>query len=159
MNIDAILLHIRRDERGAALVEFAIVIPVLLFLLLGMVDLGKAYNYWIDGTHLSATGARWAAVNNNPGPGATLQDTIRQQADTPELRDGGTGSVPNPVQVCISFPNGTSNVGDPVRVTVNTGYTFLNFLNVKANLTNATISGSTTMRLEQQPTNFSAGCA
>ena len=159
MNIHAILLRVCRNETGAALVEFAIVIPVLLLLLLGMVDLGKAYNYWIDGTHLSATGARWAAVNNNPGPGATLQDTIRQQADTPELRNGGTGSVANPVQVCISFPNGTSNVGDPVRVTVNTGYTFLNFLNVKANLTNATISGSTTMRLEQTPTNFSAGCA
>ncbi len=147
-----------RHEDGAALVEFALVLPLLLVLLLGMVDVGKAYNYWIDETHLSHTGARWAAVNKNPGPGATLQASIRDRAETEELKNGGTGSVPDPIQVCISFPNVTSNVGDPVEVIVSAGYNFLPFLNSQAGLTSKTITGSSTMRLEAIPTNFAAGC-
>jgi Flp pilus assembly protein TadG len=47
-----------RNEAGAALVEFVLVLPLLLVLLLGMLDLGKAFNYWIDETHLAHEGAR-----------------------------------------------------------------------------------------------------
>jgi Flp pilus assembly protein TadG len=150
---------IRNDESGQALVEFALVVPLLLVLTFGILDFGKAYNYWIDSTHLSATGARWAAVNKNPGPGATLQDSIRQQADTAELRDGGTSAVADPISVCINFPDGTSNVGDPVEVSVSTDYNFLNFLQVQTGVTSKTITGSSTMRLERPPTNFTEGCA
>ena len=148
-----------RQEDGVALVEFALVLPLLLVLLLGMVDMGKAYNYWIDETHLSHSGARWAAVNKNPGPGETLQASIRERAETDELKNGGSGSVPDPIQVCISFPNTTSNVGDPVQVTVSADYNFLSFLTSEIeDLTSKTITGSSTMRLEAVPTNFSAGC-
>jgi Flp pilus assembly protein TadG len=154
-----LLDRISRDESGAALIEFALVLPLLLVLLLGMLDFGRAFNYWIDSTHLSATGARWAAVNINPGDGATLQESIRDQADTAELRNGGTGAVADPVQVCIEFPDGTSNVGDPVRVTVTAGYNFLNFIQARTGITEADISGSSTMRLEQVPSNYSAGCS
>jgi Flp pilus assembly protein TadG len=154
-----LLARISRDESGTALVEFALVIPVLLLLMLGMLDFGKAFNYWIDSTHLSATGVRWAAVNTNPSADGTLQEAIRDQADTAELRDGGTGAVADPVAVCIEFPDGTSNVGDPVRVTVTAGYNYLNLIGVKTGITKADISGSSTMRLEHEPTNYSAGCS
>jgi Flp pilus assembly protein TadG len=154
-----LLDRISRDESGVALIEFALVLPLVLVLLLGMLDFGRAFNYWIDSTHLSATGARWAAVNINPGDGATLQESIRDEADTAELRNGGTGAVADPVQVCIEFPNGTSNVGDPVRVTVTAGYNFLNFIQARTGITEADISGSSTMRLEQVPSNYSAGCS
>jgi Flp pilus assembly protein TadG len=143
------------DESGAALVEFALVLPLLVILLFGMVDLGKAFNYWIDETQLAHQASRWAAVNRNPGPGGTLQETIREEADTTELRDGGTPSTPNALQVCISFPNGSSNVGDPVRVTVSSTYKFMTVLD----LADKTITASSTMRLEARPTNFGAGCA
>lgn len=147
------------SEAGVALVEFAFVLPLLVVLLFGMLEFGKAYNYWIDGTHLSSEGARWAVVNKNPGPGGTLQDSIRQRADTAELRNGGTSSVPNPLQVCISFPNGTSNVGDPVRVSVSTAYNFMGFLTGDSGLVQRTITATATMRLEAKPTNYGAGCA
>ena len=88
MKIHRRLRLLRRDESGAALVEFALVAPVLLLLLLGMVDFGRAYNYWIDSTHLVHTGARWAAVNKNPGPGATLQESIRERVRRIRERHG-----------------------------------------------------------------------
>jgi Flp pilus assembly protein TadG len=146
------------DESGAALVEFVLVLPLLLVLLFGMLDFGKAYNYWIDGTQLAHEGARFAAVNKNPGPGASLQESIRDQADTPELRNGGTASVPSALSVCIDFPNGTSQIGDPVRVRVTTTYSFLSFLSSKVGIANKTIQADSIMRLEQPPTNFAAGC-
>jgi Flp pilus assembly protein TadG len=151
--------RVRGEEAGTALVEFTLVIPVLLVLLLGMLDFGKAFNYWNDATHLSASGARWAAVNVNPGDGATLQESIRDQADTPELRDGGTDAIADPVQVCVDFPDGTSNVGDPVKVTVTAHYNFLHYIGVKTGITDADISGSSTMRLEQAPDAYSEGCS
>jgi Flp pilus assembly protein TadG len=155
------LLHRRSlhgREAGVALVEFALVLPLLLAILFGMLDFGKAFNYWIDETHLANEGARWAVVNNTPGPG-TLQEYIQQQADTPELRNGGTSSVPTPLQICISFPNGTANVGDPVHVTASTTYNWLPFLGNRIGIAQTTVAGSATMRLEALPTNYGPGCS
>jgi Flp pilus assembly protein TadG len=145
------------DDRGASLVEFALVLPVLALMLFGMLDFGKAFNYWIDGTHLAHEGARWAVVNKNPGAG-TLQQYIQQQADTGELRNGGTSAVPNALEVCITFPSGTSNVGDPVQVSTSVDYRWLGFLAGRTGVTQTTISSTSTMRLEALPTNFTAGC-
>jgi Flp pilus assembly protein TadG len=148
------------DERGAVLVEFALVLPLLLILVFGMLEFGKAFNYWIDTTHLANEAARWAVVNNNPGAG-TLQEYIKSQANTIELRDGGTASIPSgdEAEVCISFPSGTDNVGDPVHVTVTATYHWIPFVGDRIGSANVTITGSATMRLEAQPTNYLAGCA
>ena len=93
-----------------------------------MLDFGKAFNYWNDTTHLTAEGARFAAVNRKPDPANPLslqQPDPQDQADTAELRTGGTDSVAAPAQVCVDFPNGTSAVGDPVRVTMTFTYHWL----------------------------------
>jgi Flp pilus assembly protein TadG len=141
------------SERGTALVEFALVVPILLVVLFGMTDFGKAFNYWIDQTHLANEGARWAVVNSNPGSGS-LQQYILSQADTSELQGRA--------HVCISFPSnpatGTSGlVGDPVRVTVTSTYPWLPFLGGRMGVTSTAIAGTSTMRLEALPTNYSAG--
>lgn len=148
----------RDPEAGVALVEFALVLPLLLILLFAMLDFGKAFNYWIDETHLANEGARWAVVNRNPGSGS-LQQYIQQQADTPELRNGGTSSVSTPLRVCISFPNGSAEVGDPVHVTASVTYNWLPFLGSRVGIAQTTITGSSTMRLEARPTTYGAGCS
>jgi len=148
----------RDSEAGVALVEFALVLPLLLVLLFAMLDFGKAFNYWIDETHLANEGARWAVVNKNPGSGS-LQQYIQQQADTPELRNGGTSSVPTPLRFCISFPNGTADVGDPVHVSTSVTYNWLPFLGSRVGIAQTTITGSSTMRLEARPTTYGAGCS
>lgn len=57
----------RRQRRstgddGATLVEFALILPVLLMLLLGILTGGAAYNQKLDATHATREGARWAAT-------------------------------------------------------------------------------------------------
>ena len=144
------------DESGVALTEFALVLPILLVVLLGVLDFGTAFSTWIDQTHLSNEGARWAVVNKNPGGGSTLQDYIRSQADSDQLRNGGTASIPDPLDVTICFPSGTSNVGDPVEVKTSVTYNWLPFLGNHIGFAQTTIATTARMRLEAAPTNYSA---
>jgi Flp pilus assembly pilin Flp len=152
-----------RDERGVALVEFALVLPLVLVLLLGMIDVGKAVNYWNDETHLANEAARYAAVDNSPtkNPDGTptaqsLSAAILGQADTTELKNGGTTSIPSGQTICIWFPNKHSPVqasdyaaGQPVQVVVTTRYFWLGYLVGKGLLPSSTLRATSTMRLEQ----------
>ena len=89
------------SEAGAAMVEFALVLPLLLVVVLGLTDFGKAFNYWIDETHLANEGARLAAVNcgGTSCPGGNLAQYIQSQADSNELRNGGSQWLPAPARV------------------------------------------------------------
>jgi Flp pilus assembly protein TadG len=157
------------DEQGQALAEFALVLPVLILVLFGMVEFGRAFNYWNDATHISAEGARFAVVNRKPDPAntATLQAQLRAQADTGELRSGGSSALPAAAQVCVDFPNGTSNIGDPVRVSMSFTYHWLSALDAVSKLIDrrkgfaatTTFTASSVMRIEVPPTNYAAGCA
>jgi len=58
----------RRDrgaDRGAAAVELALVLPLLLLLVFGIVDLGRMLNVQISLTDAAREGARWAALNQS----------------------------------------------------------------------------------------------
>ena len=164
------LVRFRRDERGAALAEFAFVLPILLVLLLGMIDFGKAINYWIDETHLANQGARLAAVNSNPASrlpcaataGATLQDYILQQAETVEQRGcaRGTQRTTHATKVAICFyaaGSGTATtspvIGDTVEVLVTYDYEWLRGFPFPGN-PKTTITGKAAMRLEAMPTRY-----
>jgi Flp pilus assembly protein TadG len=161
--------HDIRNEDGQALVEFALVLPVLVLVLFSIIHFGKAFNYWNDATHLTAEAARFAAVNRKPdlANAASLQQQIKDQVDSGELKNG-TGSVTQAAQVCVSFPNGTSSAGDPVRVTLTFKYAWMPLirdglgkplLQTGITVPDTTVTSSTVMRLETAPTNFSAGCA
>jgi Flp pilus assembly protein TadG len=143
-------------ERGQALVEFALLLPLLLVVVLGVVDLGKAFGYKNDMTHLANAAARFAAVNSSPtGPGAnSIANYVKSTAPN-DLQNVG-GSV-TPVQITFSFPNpvppATKNhcTGDPVKVTVTSHYTWLPFLTLHGALPSigADMTSSATMRLEK----------
>jgi Flp pilus assembly protein TadG len=146
-----------RDGSGQALPEFALVLPLLMVVLLGMLDFGKAFNYWINVTHLANEGARWSVVDKNPGGTISLQNYIKQQADTAELRDGAT--------VCINLIHVSSGSsapygpGDAVEMRVTYPYNWLPFFQKRLGFATTTITGSATMRLESTPSNYAAGCA
>jgi Flp pilus assembly protein TadG len=60
-----------RSERGAAAVEFALVVPVLLLLLLGIIEFGRAYNTQISLTHAARETARYMVIYDNGTNSAT----------------------------------------------------------------------------------------
>lgn len=60
------LLRRLRSELGAAAVEFALVVPVLLVLLIGIIEFGRAYNAQIELSGAAREAARVMAVRNDP---------------------------------------------------------------------------------------------
>jgi len=55
----------RASERGAAAVEFAIVVPVLVMLLLGIMEFSRAYNAQASLSEAAREGVRVMAISNN----------------------------------------------------------------------------------------------
>jgi Flp pilus assembly protein TadG len=54
-----------RCEDGQALVEFALVLPIVVIIIFGIASFGFALNGWNDETHLVSEAARCAAVNSD----------------------------------------------------------------------------------------------
>jgi Flp pilus assembly protein TadG len=151
-------------QRGVAMVEFALVVTMFIPMIVVFMELGMAFNYKNQLTQMASQGARWAAVNKNPGPGATLQESILATAVGPELKQGGTAWVDDPAQVCITPGTGK---GDAVTVTANVNYNWLPlklpFLPGSSGTVPAAaetaVGGSSRMMLEQTPTAYAAGCS
>ena len=110
--------HKGHFERGAAAVEMALVLPVLLFLLMAMIDFGRAYNAQIQVSAAAREGVRLAALNVTPASaGATTVDTadvnygVNEIAARVQSAAGGlgsftgglTGSCPSPNSACITY--------------------------------------------------------
>jgi Flp pilus assembly protein TadG len=75
------LLHRLRDERGQAMVEFALVLPILMALLLGIIQFGIVFNNYITLTDATRAGARKAAVSRFDGDsGASAKLEVENSA-------------------------------------------------------------------------------
>jgi Flp pilus assembly protein TadG len=161
---------LRRSERGTAVVEFAIVVAPLLVIVFGILDFGRALNYYNDMTQLAGQGARLAAVNQEPDcvgrtgcsytaatrpptANGNFQQDLAAMADSPELQ--------GKVQVCVQTQNPTSSmsVGDTVSVTVRYRFNFLSFLVAKTGLTTITLSSTQTERSEIATPGYTSGTA
>jgi len=68
-----------KNERGASLVEFALVVPILLALLLGIIEFGWLFNGWITITGSAREGARMAAVGKEY---EDIQEAIERHTST-----------------------------------------------------------------------------
>lgn len=68
-----------REDAAVALVEFALVIPLLLVLLIGALDFGRAVNAYVTVNAAAREGARQAALN----PGLSeeqIRATVRERS-------------------------------------------------------------------------------
>ena len=161
-----------RSERGQTFVEFALVLPLLLILVFGALDLGKALGYKNDLTNLANQAARAAAVNQCPGTcsgcpvscSGSIAQWMRYQAPSAELSNGG-GSIAGSglgaataitLHLYWARDHDRSElycVGDPVQAKVQVTYNFLGALLKKPlavlPLPSVTLAGSATMRLER----------
>jgi Flp pilus assembly protein TadG len=67
-------------ERGTALVEFALIAPILFLFLFGIIEFGRALNYYNDLTQLAGQGARAAIVSRNR---TTRPSSVRSRSRIP----------------------------------------------------------------------------
>jgi hypothetical protein len=77
-----------RGERGVAAVEFAILLPVLVILMFGLIQFGIAFNSKIQATNGAREGARMAVVgidswDDVTGSGKTFWQVVQERSGGP----------------------------------------------------------------------------
>ena len=132
----------RRDRsRGVALVEFALVAPLLLLLLFGIMEFGWAFIQFLDVKHGAREAGRLAAVNYGSTTGNTQRDEIVDETCTRIDNPDGTTFT-------LTMPGG-STTGESVNVEVSRDFSsltgFFGFLNVD-------LHSDVEVRLEQDAT-------
>jgi Flp pilus assembly protein TadG len=102
------LRKLRKDERGQELVEFAIILPFLLLVAFGVLDLGRIFHAAITITNAAREGARYGTFYPDDAPGIIA-------ATRSEAANSGIDLSTSLIQV--SCPQGCDS-GFPLRVTV-----------------------------------------
>ncbi len=70
----------QRGERGASAVEFALVMPLLLMLLFGIISTGMTFSDHLAATNATREGARYGAATNmsEPGWATSVKERVKQ---------------------------------------------------------------------------------
>jgi Flp pilus assembly protein TadG len=107
-------------RRGAAAVEFAMVLPVLLVLALGCVDLGRALGLYIAVSNSARVGAEYGAAHRFTAYTRPFWETQVRQQSTTELQsaNGFDGSKMLLTLATTSMSDGT------IQVSVTVAYPF-----------------------------------
>ena len=112
-----------KNRRGAAIVEFALVVPILLLLLWGIVDIGRAF-YTINNLASAVReGARTAAVMPTDPTAGTNPATIKSTVTT-AFRPIGPPLAPESVFVTLANRQVTVKASYPFAPLVLVGWTF-----------------------------------
>jgi Flp pilus assembly protein TadG len=128
----------RTTDRGQAVVEFAVILPVLLMILFAILQFGIVFNNYIQVTAAAREGARKASVSRSLGTAAA------ESAATTAAKSAAPGLKQS--SITVSYPNSpTFAQGSDVTVKVTYPYSIsIIGLVVKS----GTLSSSTTMRVE-----------
>ncbi len=118
----------RRGSRGAAMVEFAIALPLLLILTLGTIDGARLFATWNrtkTGAHEGATYAQFFPMHQTANAAACTAPnniTARAQNEGADL----VVTVSPAVATCLELTSGsTIQPGQIVTVAVSTTFTFV----------------------------------
>jgi Flp pilus assembly protein TadG len=112
--------HIRgariRGESGQSMVEFAVILPLIAMLFLGIWQCGVAFHKYLVFTDAARVGARKAAVSVTATGGpcaaakAAIQNTVSASQWSTDLQSGarvtcsGTATAGQPYTISISYP-------------------------------------------------------
>lgn len=135
----------RARSRGAALVEFGLIAPVLFLLLFGVVEFGWAFVQYLDVRHGAREGARLAAVNYGTLTGSAQTDEILLETCSRMDDSGAT--------LTLSFVGGTApyEVGDEANIRVTSTLDTLTGV-LDSFLAGVVLESDVEIRLEQDAT-------
>ena len=117
----------QRDESGASLVEFALVLPVFALLLFGLIDFGLIFGSYITMRNGVEAGARNASVSDYALPsgascsstglsGSKATATANMVCDVVASIGSLQAVTSSGLVVGVTFPSGSSLVGQNVEV-------------------------------------------
>ena len=98
-------------ERGQEAVEFAIVLPLLVLIMFGVLDLGRIFHSAVVIANASREGARYGMIYPNDAAGVVAVTQAEALGSQIDLTDSATSSI------AVTCPSGCGS-GLPLRVTV-----------------------------------------
>jgi Flp pilus assembly protein TadG len=111
--VESVLKNKLRDERGVTAVEFGLIVPILLILVLGIIEFGHAFQ--VQGTLSSAAreGARAMALRNDP---VQARDAVQEAAAAlnPGVTDAQISISPASCPTGMSDTNVTLTIDYPM---------------------------------------------
>jgi Flp pilus assembly protein TadG len=135
------------DQRGAALIEFAILTPLLVLLVFGIIEFGWLFGQFNDIRHASREGARFAAVN-----GGSETEIAQRVCQAVEGFDAGITSL------TVELTDGTTQVegetyfgaiGDLAEIVVRAEVSSLSGLPIITTFLPSELSSDVSFRLER----------
>lgn len=126
------------NDAGAAVVEFAIVVPLLLLILFGLIDFGRLFFVQLSAKNAVREVARQLAVNNGPAAAAAQTAFNNSIISFSNLSSA-------PITWTIS-PTSCGDPSDPDAVSVSVSVPFKPVIPLA--LTGMDVPASTTMRCE-----------
>jgi Flp pilus assembly protein TadG len=121
--------RVRQREEGAAIVEFALVAPLLVLLLFGIIQFGRVFNAKVTYTHAAREAVRVVAVTGDATAAETAASNASQDLNPATLTvviddcsDGeATANVSAPFELEIPFfGNPTLDIGGSATMTCET---------------------------------------
>lgn len=115
--------HLFSSESGAELIEFALVVPLLLFIIMGVVDMGFMFQRFEVVTNAAREGARIAVL---PGyVDADVETRVRSYLTEGGVVNTTSNSSVLTTDVAIPAGAGPSMTGKRVEVNYTSPYLFL----------------------------------
>jgi Flp pilus assembly protein TadG len=123
-----------RSQRGGSLVELAFMMPFLSLLLIGVVDMGRAFYLSMEVANAARAGAMYGYQSS-----ATMQDTtgIQTAASNDALEVTGLTTTSSYGCMCSDGTNASTNCGTPP--TCSSGKRQVNFVIVNTSATYTTL--------------------
>jgi Flp pilus assembly protein TadG len=115
-----------RRQDGQALIEAALVIPLLLLIAVGIFEFGRAYQTWQILTNAAREGARMAVVPYNPGTAGIVNRVQQYMLDgqLPAAAVAAASVTITPTTIAVAGAGGPVNVSAS-QVTITYPYDFV----------------------------------
>ncbi len=110
---------LRRSERGQAMAEFALLVPVFMVVLFAIVDFGNAYSKYVSITNAARDGARLGVT------GDTSANIVTRVNQTSGICNGPTYTTCSDSNLSVSVSGAGGSSGSDVTVTASYSYSFI----------------------------------
>lgn len=124
-------MKILRDDKGQSLVEFAIILPILMLLVMGIIEFGMMLNSYLAIQNASREGARYGIIGTSNGDIQNLVASTSPSLNSSYLtvditpndgsrKSGDTLTVKVSYEYHLTVPIISSLLGDSVTLTAQT---------------------------------------
>ncbi|MBS4213279.1 MULTISPECIES: TadE/TadG family type IV pilus assembly protein [Neobacillus] len=93
-----------KSEKGQSLVEFALVLPVLLLLLFGIVDFGRILHAYLTIDHAGREAARAASIGSANIEQVAVENAVGISLTTGNVKVTKGSPTSNDVTIAITYP-------------------------------------------------------